>query len=99
MALPYDPSVDESLEVMLGQAPVESLYRGPMDWRPILLAIGPGLVFWAAGLALSRRATEPSATLLGGRITTLGFALVFLGLALLLVLSAVLTSSSLAAPG
>jgi len=71
---------------------VGNLYRGLMDWRPILLAIVPGLVVWAAGLALSRSATEPSATVRGGRITTLGFALVFLGLALLLVLSAVLTT-------
>jgi len=65
-----------------------------MDWWPILLAIAPGLVVWLAGLVVSRRATDPSTTMRGGRMTAIGFALVFLGLALLLVLTVVLTGSA-----
>lgn len=65
-----------------------------MDWQIFLLAAGPGLIVWAIGLVASRLATEPVATQQASRITTTGFALVFVGLALLLVLNAVLSSSS-----
>ncbi len=49
---------------------------------------------WAAGIALTRLASQPSATVVGGRLSVIGFALVFLGLALLLVLAAVLTTTA-----
>jgi energy-converting hydrogenase Eha subunit E len=65
-----------------------------MDWQVIVLAVGPGLIVWGIGLVAGRLATEPIARQQAGRITTTGFALVFVGLALLLVLSAVLSSSS-----
>ncbi len=65
-----------------------------MDWQIIVLAAGPGLIVWGIGLVASRRPTEPVVIQQAGRVTTTGFALVFVGLALLLVLNAVLSSSS-----
>jgi hypothetical protein len=65
-----------------------------MDWQIIALAAGPGLIVWGIGLVASRLATEPVATQRASRIATTGFAFVFVGLALLLVLNAVLSSSS-----
>jgi len=65
-----------------------------MDLRIVLLAAGPGLIVWAVGLVLSRWATGPTPKQLGGRIATLGFALVFLGLAALFVLGALLGGTS-----
>lgn len=70
------------------------MYGLPMDWRPFLLAVAPGLMVWLAGLLVTRGARGTSATRIGGRLTTVGFAMVFGGLALLLVVSAVLGGSA-----